>query len=81
MRPRTVVDTNTGRVRRTPVVRDTPCGKNGYTSRKLAAAVAKRASKQTGETIEAYRCPHGCHVWHVGHPPGYARMRRMREAS
>lgn len=73
MKPRTMVDDATGRVRRVKVIYRTACGKYGYTSRKLAAAYAKAAQRSTGELIEPYRCPHGCHVWHIGHPPGTRR--------
>lgn len=82
MRPRTIVDYATGQVSRTKILERTPCGKQGYTSRKLAATKAKRSSKETGERIEAYRCER-CHVWHIGHPPGYSveRYRRQVQAS
>lgn len=69
MRPVTHVHPETGLVQRSHVRRDTPCGKNGYSGRKLAVTRAKAASKATGETIEAYHCK-GCHAWHIGHPPG-----------
>jgi hypothetical protein len=56
---------------RETVLRSTPCGKQGYTRRKLAAAAAAATeSRLTGELIGAYHCPRGCHVWHIGHPPG-----------
>ena len=81
MKPRTIVDFATGKVTRSMLISNTPCGKNGYTSRKLAASVAKRSSKETGDHIEAYRCKNGCHCWHIGHPPGYSlqRLRELRE--
>ncbi len=46
------------------------CGKQAHSSRKIAAAAAKRASKESGERIEVYHCRRGCHAWHIGHPPG-----------
>jgi hypothetical protein len=79
VKPRTIVDVATGKVTRTQLIPHTPCGKNGYTTRKIAAAVAKRASKETGDTIEAYRCKRGCHCWHIGHPPGYSLTRHREQ--
>lgn len=49
------------------------CGKNAYTSRKLALSAAAIARKTTGEDIRAYKCPYGCHAWHQGHPAGMDR--------
>ena len=45
------------------------CPKQGYTNRKAAAPAAAFARRTTGDTIEPYRCPHGGHVFHIGHPP------------
>lgn len=53
---------------RSKVRRRTDCGKQGYTSKKLAKATAKAQSRFTGETIHPYHC-FGCHCWHIGHPP------------
>jgi hypothetical protein len=46
------------------------CGKQAYSSRKIAKQRAAFSSKMTGEKIEAYKCRNGCHAWHLGHPPG-----------
>lgn len=70
MRPRTFL-TGDGQVRRSKVRRQTPCGKQAYSSRKDAAAKAKAASKMTGEPIGFYHCARGCHGWHLGHPIGW----------
>jgi|SRR6185312_12597169 len=44
------------------------CGKNGYTSRKGAAARAAAPRRESGgEPIYAYRCDQGGHCWHIGH--------------
>lgn len=64
-----------GKAHRTRVLTRTACGKNGYTTKKLAKQVAAMQRKDSGEPIFAYRCPHGCHVWHIGHPPGWRRNR------
>ena len=45
----------------------TLCGKQGYSSKKVALAKAKASARDTGEDIRAYRCPRGCHAWHLGH--------------
>lgn len=55
---------------RTKIITTTPCGKQGYTSRKVAKNRAAIARAETGEPIHAYRCA-GCHCWHIGHPPGW----------
>lgn len=72
-------------VGRTKILRQTPCGKQGYTSRKLALHAAAIARNETGEPIHAYRCSVGCHCWHLGHPPGWrqeqARLAAESEAS
>jgi len=59
-----------GSVTHADVRRDSPCGKAAYRKRKVALAVAKRVTLETGELIQAYRCVRGCHAWHLGHPPG-----------
>lgn len=66
-------------VGRTKVLKRTPCGKNGYTSRKLALAAAAAARRATGEPIDAYKCTR-CHLHHIGHPPGW-RAAQARNAS
>lgn len=68
MRPITVL-TDTGVIVRTTVQRRTRCGKQGYSSRKVAAATAKAESRRSGETIHAYHCG-TCHAFHIGHPIG-----------
>lgn len=51
----------------------TPCGeKLRYRSRKLAAEVAKRQAKRTGEPIVVYHCDTH-HCWHIGHEPGWKK--------
>lgn len=57
-----------GKVLRTSVMPWTACGKFGYTSRKLAKAVAAEQTRLTGTYIEAYHCKRGCHSYHIGHP-------------
>lgn len=73
MRPRVVTYVDSaGRVRaeRSNVVPTTPCGKRGYSSKKIAKAKAITSSRVSGEAIEAYRCwRKGCHCWHIGHRP------------
>jgi hypothetical protein len=70
---------STGKITRSTLIPHTPCGKHGYTARKVAAAAAKRSSNWTGERIEAYRCTRGCHCWHIGHPPGRSASRLRRQ--
>lgn len=68
---------DTGEVTRTPIRRQTPCGKQGYSSKKIAKYHANVQRKATGEDIEAYRCwKPGCHCWHLGHRPGSPRQVR-----
>lgn len=71
MRPVTHVD-QTGYVHRSKTITHTPCGKQGYTSRKLAATAAAISRRASGQNIRPYRCD-GCHCWHIGHPPWWAR--------
>lgn len=70
MRPVTHVHPDTGLVVRSKVIGGTACGKQGYSSRKLAKSTAAIQSRNTGETLTAYHCTRGCHCWHIGHPPG-----------
>ena len=48
------------------------CRKRQYSSRKLAATVAKKQAKRLSEPIEYYRCEQ-CHCWHTGHPQGWKK--------
>lgn len=64
------VENDAGGLRRVQAVRSTRCGKLAYPSRKFAKQTAAVRSRETGEVLEAYKCPHGCHAWHVGHPIG-----------
>lgn len=66
-----------GRISRSKTVANTGCGKRGYTSRKVAAQVAARQRKQSGELIEYYRCKR-CHVFHIGHPRGWRALEAER---
>lgn len=75
MRPMTTTHPGTGLVERSKVIRRTTCGKQGYTSKKLAKATAIQQSKMSGESIEAYHCL-GCHAYHLGHVPGTERTPR-----
>lgn len=59
-----------GKMRAVRVQRTSRCGKAAYRGRKVALAKAAEQTRITGELIEAYRCPYGCHAWHIGHPPG-----------
>lgn len=71
MRPHTITDPETGRVSRSKVKRQGSscrCGKQAYTSKKIAKATAKAQTRATGELIEAYHCYAG-HCFHIGHPP------------
>lgn len=72
MRPVTFTDPITGNVQRTKVSRvgsrTCRCGKQAYTSKKLAKAVAATQTKASGAFIEAYHCYTG-HCYHIGHPP------------
>lgn len=62
-----------GKVHRLRVIPTTACGKQGYVTRKLAATAAAVERKRSGEPIFAYRCVRGCHLFHIGHPPGWKR--------
>ncbi len=66
-------------VAKSKVVPHTPCGKAGYTSRKIAASAAARVRRETGEPVEHYHCG-ACHLAHVGHPPGWVYEQHKREA-
>jgi hypothetical protein len=71
VRPKRRIDVDSGASYRVKVQREgRRCPKMAYSSRKIAAEVAHRATRATGEQIEAYHCVVGCHCWHVGHPPG-----------
>lgn len=72
--------TESGVVWREAIIRSTPCGKQGYTRRKLAAAAAATEARLTGEELVAYHCTRGCHMWHIGHPRG-ARRRTVGGAA
>lgn len=61
-----------GKVHRVHAV-PSACGKLAYTSRKRAKAAAAVNRREFGENVEAYKCPNGCHAWHIGHPPGLPR--------
>lgn len=65
----------------TKIIPNTACGKRGYTCRKVAAAMAARARSESGEPIEPYRCEHGCHCFHIGHPPGWKVAQAKAAAS
>ncbi len=70
MRSRRVRDGD-GVVRgRTKIITQTACGKQGYTSRKVAKNRAAIARHETGEPIHAYKCV-ACHLHHIGHPLGW----------
>lgn len=74
MRARKLHDHSTGAVYGTTKVILNPrcgCGKQGYTSRKVALEKAAIARRETDEPIQAYRCTRGGHCWHLGHPPGW----------
>ena len=46
------------------------CTGKARLSPKEARQAAASATRRTGETIRAYRCPH-CGAHHVGHPPAF----------
>lgn len=62
------------------VIPHTPCGKAGYTTRKIAAAAAARVRRETGEPVEVYHCDEGCHAFHIGHPPGWHFEQHKQQA-
>lgn len=72
MRPFVHLDDH-GKVHRSKVSRVSACGKQAYSSRKLAKGRAATQAKATGEPIEAYKCTAGCHCWHIGHPRGWRK--------
>ncbi len=72
MKPATHVDQQ-GRVHRSKTITHTPCDKQGYTSRELAATAAAIRRLATGDNITAYKCRDGCHCWHIGHTPWWAQ--------
>lgn len=74
MKPRTIAH-DSGLITRSKVVKITACGKQGYSSKKMAKASAVHSARMTGDDIRAYKCD-GCHCWHIGHTPWW-----LREAS
>lgn len=63
-----------------------PCGKQSFTSRKVARRVRKRIRIDPGRgALNAYQCPNGSGYWHLGHLPPIDRardvLRAQREAS
>ena len=83
MKPRRVMSSLEGKVVRKTRTESAgcPCGKVAYSSRKLAAAAAVAASKDSGEPIEAYHCTRGGHCFHIGHPIGWHAAQREAMAS
>ena len=77
MRPVTHADPVTGAVVRSKVQRTSRCGKQSYSSMKVAKATAKAQTRLSGEFIEAYHC-FGCHAAHIGHPPKAHDFRAAR---
>jgi hypothetical protein len=67
-------------VAKSKIVPLTPCGKAGYTNRKIAAQAAAKVRRETGEPVEPYHCDEGCHCLHIGHPPGWAFEQHKRQA-
>lgn len=61
--------TNDGKFEAVRVAHSERCGKKVYAKRKLAATVAAKSRRDTGEMIYAYHCEKGCGGWHIGHPP------------
>lgn len=43
-------------------------GKRGYETKAVARDVKKRAARDYGKAMDAYRCPH-CLRWHIGTRP------------
>lgn len=82
MKARKLHDLATGAVYGTTKVIDrTPCGKQGYTSRKVALERAAIERQASGLPLAAYKCTDGCHVWHIGTPSGYRYRQHRSEAS
>lgn len=74
MKARRVINPENGKVTAThDVVLRTACGKYGYTTRKAAAHAAASQRRIAGENVHAYHCTRGCHLFHIGHPPGQPR--------
>lgn len=80
MRPVTHTDPDTGTMHRSKVARTSKCGKQTYSSMKLAKATAKHQSKMSGDDIEAYHC-YVCHGNHLGHVPGSVRSPKVGDRS
>lgn len=66
MRPKKYFSSVENKMVRSPITQSY-CDKVGYTNRKLAATVAAKQRKETGEPIYAYHCDRGCSVYHIGH--------------
>lgn len=85
MKARKLHDLATGAVYGTTKVITNPrcgCGKQGYTSKKVAKMHAAIARRDFGEPIIAYRCTAPrAHWWHIGHPPGWHYQQHRSEAS
>ncbi len=46
---------------------DCLCGKRQY-NKKSGKQAASRWRRSTGEqSMQAYKCPHNHHIWHIGH--------------
>lgn len=72
MKARKIRAQGDGSVHTVKMVMSSRCGKNGYSSRKLALHAAAMARKIAGENVHVYKCG-PCHCWHIGHPPGLPR--------
>lgn len=80
MRTRRFHDADGSIITKSKIVTETACGKRGYTSRKIAAAMAARVRRETGEPMQVYHCTDVCHAFHIGHPPGWAFEQHKRQA-
>lgn len=80
MRPKKTHAPNGRLVGKTDIVgpRRNGCPKNRYASKKVAKQRAIASAKLLNEPIHAYKCPKGCHAWHIGHPIGW-RAQQMRD--
>lgn len=76
------LDPETGKYERMDTVTSRSCpGKASISKKKVAAARAKRLSRELGEPIEFYHCYRpGC-GYHVGHPAGWRRENGMAPSS
>lgn len=52
------------------------CERKSVYSETDAIAAAQTASAKTNEPINPYYCPF-CVGWHIGHPHGYRRAKRV----